>query len=70
MKNSLAKKPSKSQVEFKVEVGDIFLLGDHLLFCGDSRNPDIWKRLLRDGQKINLLLTDPPYGIDYVESKK
>jgi DNA modification methylase len=30
----------------------------------------LWKRLLHDGQKINLLLTDPPYWIDYVESKK
>ena len=70
MKNSLAKKPSKSQVEYKVEIGDIFLLGDHLLYCWDSRHPDIWKRLLREGQRINLLLTDPPYWIDYVESKK
>lgn len=70
MKNSLAKKPSKLHHDFKVINGDIFLLWNHLLYCWDSRHPDLWKRLLRDGQKINLLLTDPPYGIDYVESKK
>jgi len=47
--------------DFKVTQGDIFLLGDHILYSSDSRDPDMFRRLLRDGQKIHLLLTDPPY---------
>lgn len=70
MKNLQTPKQSKLHHDFKVTQGDIFLLWDHILYCSDSRDPAMFKRLLRDGQKINLLLTDPPYGIDYVESKK
>jgi len=69
MKNSQIQKLPKSK-EHNITQGDIFLLWDHVLHCSDSRNPDMFRRLLRDGQKINLLLTDPPYWIDYVESKK
>lgn len=43
--------------------GDMYILGKHKLLCGDSTNPEDVKRLLED-EKINLLLTDPPYNID------
>ncbi len=69
MKNLPTTKLPKSKV-LSVNIGDVFLLWNHLLICGDACNTDIWKRLLRGWEKINLLLTDPPYGIDYVESKK
>ena len=69
MNNLPTQKLPKSK-ELNITQGDIFLLWDHVLHCSDSRNPEMFRRLLRDGQKINLLLTDPPYGIDYVESKK
>ena len=69
MKNLQTTKLPKSK-ELSVNIGDIFLLWNHLLVCGDACNTDNWKRLLRDWEKINLLLTDPPYWIDYVESKK
>lgn len=69
MKPSPTPKPSKSN-KLNISEWDIFLLRDHLLYCWDSRNPDIWKRILRDGQKIQLLLSDPPYAINYVASKK
>jgi DNA modification methylase len=47
--------------------GDLWHIGKHTLLCGDSTNPDDVKRLL-GGQKVNLVLTDPPYNVNY-ESK-
>lgn len=41
--------------------GDIWLLGNHRVMCGDSRNPDDVARLL-NGQQINLAVTSPPYA--------
>jgi site-specific DNA-methyltransferase (adenine-specific) len=50
--------------EPKAKLGDIYQLGNHRLMCGDSFSPtDIDK--LMDGERAGLLLTDPPYGIDY-----
>ena len=44
--------------------GDMYILGKHKLLCGDSTNIEDVKRLFGD-EKMNLLLTDPPYNIDY-----
>ncbi|QNM15502.1 DNA modification methylase [Fusobacterium hominis] len=44
--------------------GDIYLLGKHRLMCGDSTNPDDVKKLM-NGVKADLMITDPPYNIDY-----
>lgn len=46
------------------KVGDIWLLGEHRVMCGDSTNADLIAKVLNN-EKIDLLLTDPPYGIDY-----
>lgn len=43
--------------------GDLILLGHHRLLCGDSLDPAAVERLL-DGAKPQLLLTDPPYGVN------
>ena len=48
----------------KSQRGDIYLLGDHRVMCGDSTNPDDVARLM-DGQQADLLLTDPPYNVNY-----
>lgn len=49
--------------------GDIWRLGRHRLMCGDStKTEDIQK--LAGGAKIDMLLTDPPYGVDYVGKTK
>ena len=45
-------------------LGDIWLLGDHRLMCGDSTSIDAVERLM-DGQKADMVFTDPPYNIDY-----
>lgn len=47
--------------------GDVWLLGRHRLVCGDSTDPNVYK-LLMDGKKANLVVTDPPYNVAY-ESK-
>ncbi|MFH1142746.1 MAG: site-specific DNA-methyltransferase [Candidatus Uhrbacteria bacterium] len=52
-----------------IQTGDIIKLGDHLLLYGDSTKKDQVEQLLA-GQTIDLILTDPPYGVAYVESKK
>ena len=44
--------------------GDIFQLGRHRLICGDSTDPETIKKLL-DGEKTDLLITDPPYNVAY-----
>lgn len=45
--------------------GDIWLMGDkHRLICGDSTDPDVVAMLL-DGEQPQLMVTDPPYGVDY-----
>ena len=44
--------------------GDIWCLGPHRLACGDCTNPDAVKVLIGDFQPP-LMVTDPPYGVDY-----
>lgn len=44
------------------KLGDIWLLGNHRLMCGDSTSIDAVDRLM-DGQKADAVFTDPPYGI-------
>ena len=46
------------------KTGDIWLLGDHRLMCGDSTNPDDVAKLMNN-EKASLLSTDPPYLVDY-----
>ena len=49
--------------------GDIWQLGKHRLMCGDSTSiTDVEK--LMDGQKADLLFTDPPYGVSYEKKTK
>jgi hypothetical protein len=42
--------------------GDLWLLGNHRLLCGDSSKPEQVDRLL-DGKTIQLVFTDPPYNV-------
>jgi DNA modification methylase len=43
--------------------GDIWQLGEHRLMCGDATSIDDVEKLM-DGQKADMVFTDPPYGID------
>ena len=44
--------------------GDLWLLGKHRLVCGDSTKAGTY-RLLMDGKQADLVITDPPYNVDY-----
>ena len=49
-------------VEAKAKRGDIYQLGRHRLMCGDSTDADAWAQLM-DGDKADMVFTDPPYGV-------
>jgi len=51
-------------IEPKTKLGDIYILGNHRLMCGDSTSIDAVDKLL-DGQRPDMVFTDPPYNIDY-----
>ena len=44
--------------------GDVWLLGNHRLICGDSTKAETYE-ILMDGKKANLIVTDPPYNVNY-----
>lgn len=50
--------------EPKTKLGDIYKLGNHRLMCGDSTSIDAVDKLM-DGQKADMVFTDPPYGVEY-----
>lgn len=50
--------------EPKAKLGEIYILGKHRLMCGDSTSIQDVEKLMGD-QKADLLLTDPPYNVDY-----
>ena len=50
--------------ETDIVLGDIIALGSHRIMCGDSTNPQHVDALL-EGVKPHLMVTDPPYGVEY-----
>ena len=55
--------------EPKSKRGDIYKLGRHRLMCGDSTSVTDVEALV-DGRQIDLLITDPPYNVDYTGKTK
>ena len=55
--------------EPKAKLGDIYQLGNHRLMCGDSPNKNDVSKLVGE-QKMDLLITDPPYNVDYTGKTK
>ena len=49
--------------------GDIWLLGDHRLICGDSTKRETYERLLA-GEGVDMVFTDPPYNVNYANTPK
>jgi hypothetical protein len=45
--------------------GDLWMLGEHRLLCGDATKEQDMARLM-GGQQADVMWTDPPYGVDYV----
>ncbi len=46
--------------------GVVYELGPHRLVCGDSEDPAVWAMLFGDDAQIDVIWTDPPYGVAYV----
>jgi len=51
-----------------VKRGDIWQLGEHRVMCGDSTSSDDVAKLM-NGEKADMVFTDPPYGINIVDKK-
>lgn len=59
--------PLVGEVETVIKLGDVIQLGRHRVLCGDSRGaiPE-----LLSGKMADLVVTDPPYGVDYIGGTK
>ena len=57
--------------DLKVDVvrGDLIEIGHHRLLCGDSTQTDEWAKVMQD-QLCDLVVTDPPYNVDYTGKTK
>lgn len=53
----------------ETKMGDIFILGDHRLMCGDSTSEEDLKKLMA-GEKADMVFTDPPYGVSIGDKNK
>src|SRR3990167_5552749 len=52
-----------------IQQGDVWQLGDHILGCGSSLEKDFVEKVIGKN-KIRCIMTDPPYGVSYTDSKK
>ena len=52
------------ELEVIVQHGDIYILGNHRLMCGDSTSVDDVEKLM-NGNKADMVFTDPPYSYNY-----
>lgn len=59
----------EAPAEPKTKPGDLYILGNHRLLCGDSTVLDDVERVL-DGALADMVFTDPPYNVDYGNTAK
>lgn len=55
--------PDAEHYEPKVKRGDVWLLGNHRLMCGDSTDPECFAKLM-NGERADIAFTSPPYGVN------
>ena len=51
------------------KLGDVWQLGDHRVMCGDSTKTEDVEKLM-DGNKADMVFTDPPYGVSYTSNMR
>lgn len=51
--------------KWRTRIGQLWRIGVHRLLCGDSRERCNLDRLFKDAPAIRLIVTDPPYGVNY-----
>lgn len=56
------------EIHTDIMPGDLITIGPHRLLCGDSTNADDVAKVM-DGEKADLVFTDPPYGVSVVGTK-
>jgi DNA modification methylase len=56
-------------IKTDIKENDIFQIGNHRLVCGDSTKQETWQALM-EGQQADMVLTDPPYNVDYSSKNK
>jgi site-specific DNA-methyltransferase (adenine-specific) len=52
------------EIKTDIVLGDLIEIGEHRLLCGSSLEADSWEKVTNK-KEIDLLVTDPPYGVDY-----
>ena len=55
--------PAEEEIKTNIQKGDIFQIGNHRLMCGDATSEEDVDKLM-NGQKADMVFTDPPYGIN------
>jgi DNA modification methylase len=62
-------KELKAEAEAVSQRGEVYELGPHRLMCGDSTSVEDWQALM-PGETGDAVMTDPPYGVNYVGKTK
>ncbi len=58
-----------NEIKTDIVLGDLFEIGEHRLLCGSSTEMDTWEKVM-NGKLADMVMTDPPYNVDYSSKNK
>lgn len=64
--DNLVNELNSGEKQSRVKEGDVFILGKHRLVCGDCTKKETYSKLFGNVENADCLLTDPPYGVNYI----